>query len=1139
MRKILFSVALLFGIATCAFAQNGKVLNFDGVDDFMTIPSHDDFNVATSESFTITFYAKVNSLSGSPRLVAKRDMAYWSESCYDFYVNGSSGYAMNAKDANGGNIGGSAVSDALTTGRWYHFALVFDRANNKLKIYRAGLLKLENTITTNAITNAYDIIVGAMCDTRESNPAATNFLNGSIDNLRFWKKALTVKEIHDDFTFGVVAGQADLVAAYDFQNIEGNVVPDISGRGHDATLHGFDNNNDCAGGSAGTPSEYCTPTFTTATASSRYLTSITTSGDVSSLNYTNNSYVDYEVLSTGLTAQQGKTFSITCDAYSSGSDNIQYTHAEFYADWNGDGVFDNNIPADDGNNAGDFQVAGEGEGVGKIGYNKTGTTSMYSITQSFSVPCNAKVGESRIRIIYTDAWHVNGDGGCTTTHTSCPKVHKGFVYDIPLTITENTECVGSGANGDMAIVSDELYQETIWAGQGNENEAILRSTIETSGCTNPLVLSSVNLTMDGTTDISDVCKVKVYFSDDADTIFDATRATLFGEATPVSGIVTVNGVAELGQGSNYLWVVYELYATAVEGNQIDATINSLGFEGGSSYTFTNTTAAGSRTILLGHSIVFKQNTAGSLHYRIPAIITAADGSLVVAADKRWDALNDLASHLDVMVTRSTDNGKTWSPAITIAGANTTTGYGDPALVVDNVHNKGRILCIFASGAAFWGSTQSNPIAINVSYSDDNGITWSTPVDITSQIYGYGAPLSGIYGAFAASGRALQLKDGRIMFVIDARNTSTWGGTTLNYVVYSDNGGASWSVSTNSPTPSSTSNTSTANADEAKLVELADGRVLMSIRNRNNDGYRLVSYSSDRGETWTTRATWSSLPVTNCNGDVIYYTYENDGYSKNRMLHSIPDNTSTRKNVSVKLTYDEGATWSYTKSICPGYSAYSSLTILPDNTIGIFYENGKWDGNLPGPDGMELYFARFSLNWLTDGADTELDQNYTVTLDDASYPNFAAITTDGGAAVKNGGSVRKGTKLVLNVNTENLGDIEDVTINGTSLMAELADGSYEFTVTENTVIQVVRSTVGLDKVVEPQFAVYPNPTSDFVRVANATNCTANLYDLSGRTIMAMPLPESGILNLKSLAQGTYLLKIVNEKGESKNFRIVKN
>ncbi len=1123
MRKILFSVALLFGIATCAFAQNGKVLNFDGVDDFMTIPSHDDFNVATSESFTITFYAKVNSLSGSPRLVAKRDMAYWSESCYDFYVNGSSGYAMNAKDANGGNIGGSAVSDALTTGRWYHFALVFDRANNKLKIYRAGLLKLENTITTNAITNAYDIIVGAMCDTRESNPAATNFLNGSIDNLRFWKKALTVKEIHDDFTFGVVAGQADLVAAYDFQNIEGNVVPDISGRGHDATLHGFDNNNDCAtGGSSSTT--YCTPAFSstdenTNSINNRYVAKASTSGATENISYTGtssgtNRYTNYTAGTIKTTRSQ--SFTLNLVGPSNGAtdlgDGIEYTQSDVYADWDCDGEF-----SDDEKVAHSGSVAAASAGQGNL-------------TFTINVPATANGGDSRIRVRYYDAW--------TNNHPApdaCTAGRKGFTIDFAMYIDAPIAVV----NGDMTIVSDELYQETIWAGQGNKNEAILRSTIETSGCTNPLVLSSVNLTMDGTTDISDVCKVKVYFSDDADTIFDATRATLFGEATPVSGTVTVNGVAELGQGANYLWVVYELYATAVEGNQIDATINSLGFEGGSSYTFTNTTAAGSRTILLGHSIVFKQNTAGSLHYRIPAIVTAADGSLVAAADKRWDALNDLASHLDVMVTRSTDNGKTWSPAITIAGANTTTGYGDPALVVDNVHNKGRILCIFASGAAFWGSTQSNPIAINVSYSDDNGITWSTPVDITSQIYGYGAPLSGIYGAFAASGRALQLKDGRIMFVIDARNTSTWGGTTLNYVVYSDNGGASWSVSTNSPTPSSTSNTSTANADEAKLVELADGRVLMSIRNRNNDGYRLVSYSSDRGETWTTRSTWSSLPVTNCNGDVIYYTYESDGYSKNRMLHSIPDNTSTRKNVSVKLTYDEGATWSYTKSICPGYSAYSSLTILPDNTIGIFYENGKWDGNLPGPDGMELYFARFSLNWLTDGADTELDQNYTVTLDDASYPNFAAITTDDGAAVKNGGSVRKGTKLVLNVNTENLGDIEDVTINGTSLLAELADGSYEFTVTENTVIQVVRSTVGLDKVVEPQFAVYPNPTSDFVRVANATNCTANLYDLSGRTIMAMPLPESGILNLKSLAQGTYLLKIVNEKGESKNFRIVKN
>ncbi len=1118
-------MALLFGIATCAFAQSGRTLDLDGVDDYMLIPAHDDFNVSASESFTITFYAKMNSLSGSPRVVAKRNMEYWSESCYDFYINGSSGYALNAKDENANNIGGSAVSDALTAGRWYHFAIVFDRSSSKLKIYRAGLLKLENTITANAVTNIRDIVVGAMYDSRESNPSATNFLNGSIDNLRFWKKALTVKEIHDDFTFDVEAGQADLVAAYDFQNIENNIVPDLSGRGHDATLHGFDNNNDCATGESSSTT-YCTPAFSSTEENAnsinyRYVAKASTSGATENISYTGtssgtNRYTNYTAGTIKTTRSQ--SFTLNLVGPSNGAtglgDGIEYTQTDVYADWDCDGEF-----SDDEKIAHSGSVAAASAGQGNL-------------TFTINVPATANGGDSRIRVRYYDAW--------TNNHPApdaCTAGRKGFTIDFAMYIDAPIAVV----NGDMAIVSDELYQETIWAGQGNKNEPILRSTIETSGCTNPLLLSSVNVSMEGTTDINDVSKVKVYIADDNNVLFDPTRATLFGEATPNAGTVTVNGAAELTMGNNYIWVTYDLCATAVEGNKIDASILSLGLgeNGDESYNLVTTSAAGDRTILLGHVHLFKQNTAGSLHYRIPALITAADGSLVAAADKRWDALNDLAAHLDVVVTRSTDNGKTWSAPITIAGANTTTGYGDPALVVDNVYHKGRILCVFASGAAFWGSTQSSPIAINVSYSDDNGLTWSNPQDITSQIYGYGAPLSGIYGAFAASGRALQLKDGRIMFVIDARNTSSWGGTTLNYVVYSDNGGDSWNVSTNSPTPNSTSSTATANADEAKVVELANGNVLMSIRNRNNDGKRLYAISEDRGMTWSTRADWGDFVATNCNGDVIYYTYESDGYSKNRMLHSIPSHASIRQNVSVKLTYDEGSTWAYEKSICPGYSAYSSLTILPDNTIGIFYEKGKWDSNLSGADGFELYFARFSLSWLTDGADAELDQNYTVTLDDASYPDFATIATVEGAAVKSGGAVRSGTKLVLNVNADLLGEMEDITINGTSLLAELVDGVYEFTVTENTVIQVIRSTVGLEKVVESQFVVYPNPTTDFVRIENATDCVVNLYDLSGRTVMTKTLPESGILNLKSVAQGTYLLKIVNSKGESKNFRIVKN
>lgn len=374
------------------------------------------------------------------------------------------------------------------------------------------------------------------------------------------------------------------------------------------------------------------------------------------------------------------------------------------------------------------------------------------------------------------------------------------------------------------------------------------------------------------------------------------------------------------------------------------------------------------------TLVFGMNEGGAKFHRIPGLVTAADGSLIAVADKRWNALNDLPGHIDVMVRRSEDNGKTWSEAKVIAGENTETGYGDPAIVLDK--KTGHLVCIYASHNGLWQSNKANRIRINVSKSTDHGLTWSAPNDITDQIY-----QNNWYGAFAASGRALQLRDGRIMFVVAARLTSNWGGALSNYACYSDDGGETWSVSENA---------AESNGDEAKLVELNNGDVLMSIRNRDK-GNRKFCISKDKGVTWGRSYEHQSFPDPACNGDIIRYTSTKDGYEKDRLLHSMPDHNSIRQNVSIWVSYDEGETWDVKKLICNKYSAYSSITILKDGSIGMLVEEGKWDSSLPGEDGFNLYFVRFPLSWVTDGKDEYKDPIPTKVMnkkeqDLTVYPN---------------------------------------------------------------------------------------------------------------------------------------------------------
>ena len=150
-------------------------------------------------------------------------------------------------------------------------------------------------------------------------------------------------------------------------------------------------------------------------------------------------------------------------------------------------------------------------------------------------------------------------------------------------------------------------------------------------------------------------------------------------------------------------------------------------------------------------------------------------------------------------------------------------------------------------------------------------------------------------------------------------------------------------------------------DEAKVVELADGRILMSIRHGGNRWYNI---SNDGGVTWQANpSTWYDITAPACNGDIIRYSSVNDGGDKNRILHSVPTGTD-RKNVTVFVSYDEGQTWPTSRCIVPYSSAYSSLCILPDNTIGIYVEEDFYTGK----DNYSTVFYNFSLEWLTKGED---------------------------------------------------------------------------------------------------------------------------------------------------------------------------
>lgn len=550
--------------------------------------------------------------------------------------------------------------------------------------------------------------------------------------------------------------------------------------------------------------------------------------------------------------------------------------------------------------------------------------------------------------------------------------HNGVLHNYPVA-------------GDCVIAAASVTYDSNFTGRGNADEPMLKATLTMSGnvaadCSNMIIK------MNGTTAISNVNKIKVYSTGTINS-FDPRKTesyTKMGECDPAAGEINCSLTGQLTSGTNYLWITYDIAENATEGNLVSAQILSI-TTANETYVFENAEEnVGQREILLTRKLLFAPGDDGSKNYRIPAIVTAHDGSLVTATDKRKANQADLPEDIDVLVRRSTDNGKTWSDALTIAaGKGRYQGYGDAALV--RTKEEGGLLCIFVGGTGFFPSTPANPIRTYVCKSSDNGVTWTEPRDITDQLFGSNCTddvRKGWYGSFCASGAGLLGRDGTIYFVAAVRESSSQSVDAIaNYVYYSKDNGETWQVSA-CVKPN--------NGNEAKIVELNDGTLLASIRNQGK-GARFYATSTDKGESWSSIGQWSEMIEPGCDGDIIYYTSTKDGYEKNRILHSVPNDAANRENVSVFVSYDEGKTWPVKKSICHTGSAYSSLAILPDGTIGAYVEENY------GTEDYSMYFTNFSLDWLSNGADTyyepgevEVVKTPIFSLQEGEYENSVTI-----------------------------------------------------------------------------------------------------------------------------------------------------
>lgn len=334
--------------------------------------------------------------------------------------------------------------------------------------------------------------------------------------------------------------------------------------------------------------------------------------------------------------------------------------------------------------------------------------------------------------------------------------------------------------------------------------------------------------------------------------------------------------------------------------------------------------------------------AGFKCHRIPALTTATNGWIIAAWDGRPETCQDAPQANSIVYRISKDGGKSWTPIQTALagtpGANKV-GFSDPSFVVDRTTGTIFLFSVKSFDAGLFQSqlgTDPNARKIlhaHVVESHDNGQTWVNPRIITDQVtQGHDDQW---FTRFASSGEGIQLRYGaHAGRLIQQYAVANAGSTSLMAVsVYSDDHGATWK-------PGAPSEGS---ADENKVVELSDGRLLMNSRTQGTAGQRLEAISYDGGQTWGPfRHNWDLTDPRNNASIIRAYPNAPQGSARARvLLFSNADSASARANGTIRVSYDDGFTWNEGKVFESGDMAYSTLHALSDGTWGLLYETGGY------------------------------------------------------------------------------------------------------------------------------------------------------------------------------------------------------
>ncbi|MEO7318022.1 MAG: sialidase family protein [Chthoniobacteraceae bacterium] len=338
------------------------------------------------------------------------------------------------------------------------------------------------------------------------------------------------------------------------------------------------------------------------------------------------------------------------------------------------------------------------------------------------------------------------------------------------------------------------------------------------------------------------------------------------------------------------------------------------------------------------SDVFVAGRDGYKSIRIPSVVVTKAGVVLAFAEGRAANADQAAN--DLVLRRSIDGGRTWG-AMQLVAEDGDNSLNNPCAVI--VRETGRVFVMFQAYPA--GASERS-----------GEISWSPAMDVTRTTKRTGHVTTVASGPGIGTQLAHGEHAGRLIIPFNEGPFGLWS----VFAVFSDDRGKTWRIGEPAPggflLDDKGGGKSTVN--EVQMVERSDGSVLLNGRKWAGRAVRKKAVSADGGETWTTITDDVALHDPGCQASIFRYSESKAG-GHSRILYSGPDSTR-RENGTVRLSYDDGQTWPVKKVLHAASFGYSVLAAFPDGTIGCLFET---DGE------KRIVFARFTLDWLSDGKDT--------------------------------------------------------------------------------------------------------------------------------------------------------------------------